>query len=123
MIYCGVRGFVDDIAVADVGRFESEIRAHMRDSHTDLLDHIRTTGEMPNETELELAIEEFKQGIAGSPPSTPGKGDRPDEESAADGKGDRPAEKESPADGKGDRPADEESPSGGESPADEESEA
>jgi F-type H+-transporting ATPase subunit alpha len=124
VIYCGVRGFVDDIAVADVGRFESEIRAHMRASHTDLLDHIRTTGEMPNETELELAIEEFKQGFAGSPTSTPGERDRPDEESAADGKGDRPAEKESPADGKGDRPDEESAADGkGDRPAEKESPA
>ncbi len=66
VLYCGTKGFLDDIPVVDVGRFESEFRANMRAQHDDLLDRIRTTGEMPDVAALTAAIEAFKQGFARS---------------------------------------------------------
>ena len=56
VIYAGVRGHIDDVAVEDVQRFESELRAFMRASHADLLEQIATTGVLPNDSDLEAAI-------------------------------------------------------------------
>ncbi|MGA3214794.1 MAG: F0F1 ATP synthase subunit alpha [Acidimicrobiales bacterium] len=66
VIFAGVRGHIDDIPVADVQRFESELRAYMRASHSDLLDQIASTGALPKESDLEAAIASFKQGFGTS---------------------------------------------------------
>ena len=52
VIYAGVRGHIDDIAVEDVQRFEPELRAHMRASHAEILEQIASTGTLPNESDL-----------------------------------------------------------------------
>jgi F-type H+-transporting ATPase subunit alpha len=75
VVYCGTKGYVDDIPVEDVQRFEAELRAYLRARHDDLLAAIRDTGSMPDEDELGKAIEEFKQGFAVS-------GGRSDEDDA-----------------------------------------
>jgi F-type H+-transporting ATPase subunit alpha len=64
VVFCGTKGFVDDIPVEDVRRFESELRAYVRARHDDLLATIRDTGAMPDEDAFVKAIEEFKQGFA-----------------------------------------------------------
>jgi len=66
VIYAGVRGHIDDVAVADVQRFESELRAFMRTRHADLLDQIASTGVLPSEGDLEAALAEFKRGFGPS---------------------------------------------------------
>jgi F-type H+/Na+-transporting ATPase subunit alpha len=66
VLYCGTKGFLDDIPVGDIARFESEFRAHLRARRDDLLDRIRSTGEMPDAGALTAAIESFKQGFARS---------------------------------------------------------
>jgi F-type H+-transporting ATPase subunit alpha len=42
VIYAGTRGYLDAIAVADVGRYESELLARLHGQHPDLLEAIRT---------------------------------------------------------------------------------
>ena len=69
VIYAEVRGHIDDVPVEDVQRFESELRAFMRASHGDLLEHIASTGTLPKESELEAAIAEFKRGFGVSVPA------------------------------------------------------
>jgi F-type H+-transporting ATPase subunit alpha len=64
VIYAGTKGFVDDVPVGDVRRFESELRSYLRARHDDLLSGIRTTGQLPSEDDLKKAIDEFKQGFA-----------------------------------------------------------
>ncbi len=76
VIYAGVRGHIDDVPVEDVQRFESELRAFMRASHADLLEHIATTGTLPKEADLEAAIAQFKSGFGTSEVSSSGPGDR-----------------------------------------------
>jgi F-type H+-transporting ATPase subunit alpha len=66
VIYAGVRGHIDDVAVEDVQRFESELRAFMRTRHADLLDQIASTGVLPAEGDLEAAMAEFKRGFGPS---------------------------------------------------------
>ena len=78
VIFAGVRGYIDDVPVQDVQRFEAELRAYMRASHADILEQIATTGALPKEAEIEGAIEEFKRGFGvsqGSAPSGAGQAD------------------------------------------------
>ncbi|MGA2804797.1 MAG: F0F1 ATP synthase subunit alpha [Acidimicrobiales bacterium] len=74
VIYAGVRGHIDDVAVADVQRFESELRAFMRTRHAELLDQIASTGVLPSEGDLEAAMVEFKRGFGPSDASPGGRG-------------------------------------------------
>jgi F-type H+-transporting ATPase subunit alpha len=66
VIYAGVRGHIDDVPVGEVQRFESELRAFMRAHHADILEQIASTGSLPNESDLEAAIVEFKRGFGPS---------------------------------------------------------
>jgi len=62
-IYAGSNGFVDDVAVGDVRRFEAEMLAFLSANHPELVEHIRSTGNLPDEENLRKAIGEFKQGF------------------------------------------------------------
>ena len=66
VIYAGVRGHIDDIAVEDVQRFEADLRTFMRARHADILEQIASTGALPGERDLEAAIVEFKRGFGPS---------------------------------------------------------
>lgn len=63
-IYAVTKGFLDDIPVVDVLRFEKELHAYFDHNKNDLLDHIRNTKELPDENALKDAINEFKKGFA-----------------------------------------------------------
>lgn len=63
-IYAATKGYLDDIPVGDVQRFEKEFLAFIESSKPQLLEHIRTTKDLPDENELNSAIEEFKKGFA-----------------------------------------------------------
>jgi F-type H+-transporting ATPase subunit alpha len=63
VIYAGVRGFIDDIAVEDVQRFEAALRAHLRAAHADLLAEIRTSGQLGDEEKIKAAINEMKSSF------------------------------------------------------------
>src|SRR5205814_382724 len=49
VIFAGTRGFLDTIAVADVGRFESSMLGELRSTHPELLEAIRDAGEISPE--------------------------------------------------------------------------
>ncbi|MGH9270714.1 MAG: F0F1 ATP synthase subunit alpha, partial [Ilumatobacteraceae bacterium] len=57
-IYAGTKGFLDDVPVGDVRRFESELLDQMRSTHGSLLDDI-AGGAVPDD--LDDAIKQFKQ--------------------------------------------------------------
>ena len=62
VLYAGTHGYLDKIAVSEVGRFERDLLNHMRSSHQDVLDFITTEdpkikGEA--EDKLKAAIEAF----------------------------------------------------------------
>jgi F-type H+-transporting ATPase subunit alpha len=59
-IYAGTNGFLDDIPVGDVRRFESEMLDYLRTRHAGLLDHVRTTREMPTKEQVDEALKGFK---------------------------------------------------------------
>ena len=56
-IYAGTNGYLDDLPVADVRRFEAELIEHMRSSHGGLLEEIKSSG-LPDS--LGDVIEAFK---------------------------------------------------------------
>ena len=61
-IFAGVRGLVDDIAVADIQKFESGLINFVEDKHQDLIDKIHDAKKLDDETEAQVkaVIEEFK---------------------------------------------------------------
>ena len=63
-IFAGTNGLVDDLAVDDVRPFELALVQHLRANRPELLEHIRTTREMPPAGDLEAAIREVKKGFA-----------------------------------------------------------
>ncbi|MFM7252875.1 MAG: F0F1 ATP synthase subunit alpha [Ilumatobacteraceae bacterium] len=63
-IFAGTRGYLDDIPVEDVRRFESELLEHMRSRHGGLLDALKSGG-VPDD--LAAAVAAFKaQFVAAS---------------------------------------------------------
>jgi F-type H+-transporting ATPase subunit alpha len=60
VIYTGTQGHLDDIPVADVGRFERDLLDFMRSRNAGLLSHIRDTGTLPAGDALAGAVAEFK---------------------------------------------------------------
>ena len=65
-IFAGVRGYLDGIDVGDVNRFESEFLGEMRASHGAVLEEIRTSQEMSDESDKALTaiLEEFSKKFA-----------------------------------------------------------
>jgi F-type H+-transporting ATPase subunit alpha len=59
VIFAGSKGYVDTIPVADVQRYEAEVRAYFRANHTDILDGIRTSGKLPDGDVLADALAKF----------------------------------------------------------------
>src|SRR5437763_2484236 len=60
-IFAGTRGFIDDIPVTDVGRFEDELLEYFRSQQSDVLKEIRESGSLPEEDKLTEAINSFKE--------------------------------------------------------------
>ena len=54
VIYAGVRGYLDAIAVADIGRFEAGVLGTIRADHADLLAAIRDEGEISEASDEKL---------------------------------------------------------------------
>ena len=65
-LYALTRGFMDDVAVEDIQRFESEMIAAVRASHNDLLQTIVDTKDLPDADAMNAAITEFKATFAPS---------------------------------------------------------
>jgi F-type H+-transporting ATPase subunit alpha len=70
-LYAGAYGYLDDIPVEDVQRFELEFLADVRARHADLLDKLPTMPSMPEE-ELAAIVKDFKDRFAPSAPSASG---------------------------------------------------
>ncbi|MDG1115884.1 MAG: F0F1 ATP synthase subunit alpha [Flavimaricola sp.] len=67
VIYAGTKGFLDKIAVKDVGRFEAGLLKHLRNTRRDVLDMITTEDpKVKGEAEDKIrgAIEEFAKDFA-----------------------------------------------------------
>jgi len=58
-IYAVNEGFMDDIGMADVRRFDTEMREYMQARYGSLMSHIVETGQLPDTEELNRAIGSF----------------------------------------------------------------
>ena len=63
-IYAGTKGWLDEVPVEDVRRYESELLTTFRAQHADLLEQIRTTGVLPDAEKLDAAMKSFSDGFA-----------------------------------------------------------
>ena len=61
ILYALVNGFLDDVEVAAIGRFEQEFYAFLDSHHAEILKHVETTGDLPEQSILEAVIVEFKK--------------------------------------------------------------
>ena len=66
VIFAGVRGYLDSIEVEQIGRFEQEFLNEIHSSGGDILDAIRSTGEMSEDNEKKLAsmLDDFTKKFA-----------------------------------------------------------
>jgi F-type H+-transporting ATPase subunit alpha len=66
VIYAGTRGYLDPVAVSDVGRFEAELLSRIHSQHPGLLEAIRTQKTLSPELEAELksALDAFAAAFA-----------------------------------------------------------
>ena len=65
-VFAGVRGYLDGIAVADIGRFEAALLTAMRGPHAAILESIRTEREISDDTEKKLGaiLDELAKSFA-----------------------------------------------------------
>ena len=63
VIYAVTEGLMDDIAIADVRRFEEGLRAFFISRHPGLLSEIKDTGKLPEVEIVNAAISEFKESF------------------------------------------------------------
>jgi F-type H+-transporting ATPase subunit alpha len=65
-LFAGMRGYLDKIAVSNIGRFEAELLRLMRGKHTDVLNEIRTGRQITPavEEELKSILEAFAGSFA-----------------------------------------------------------
>src|ERR1017187_2656899 len=65
VVWAGTEGFLDDVPVEDVARFEEEFLDSVQRNHQGIYDAIRETGELSDDTTTALkdAIDESRQGF------------------------------------------------------------
>jgi F-type H+-transporting ATPase subunit alpha len=61
ILYALTRGFLDDIPVSDITRFEAEYLTWLEHNRKELLDHIVSTKDLPSDEDFAKAINDFKK--------------------------------------------------------------
>lgn len=64
ILYALTHGFLDAIPVTDIQRYELELYDYFASNYNDLLDVIRTTGDLPEEDKLNEALKNFNEGFS-----------------------------------------------------------
>jgi F-type H+-transporting ATPase subunit alpha len=59
-IYAGTNGYLDDVPVTDVSRFEAELIQDVRNRNASMMDSLQAGGAL-NEDEIKAAVESFKE--------------------------------------------------------------
>jgi len=64
-VFCGVKGYLDDIDLKDINEFENKILAKCKSENPEILDTINKSGKLEEETEKSLIqiIEELKKNF------------------------------------------------------------
>ena len=67
VLYAGTRGYLDSVAVGDVGRYEKELLAHMHSDNSAILSDVATSKKLSpeNEANLKTALEAFTAKFVG----------------------------------------------------------
>ncbi|GEL13198.1 ATP synthase subunit alpha [Lapidilactobacillus concavus] len=63
ILYALTRGYLDSVPVDDIQRYQSELFDYFESSHADLLEHIKTTGDLPDDKDLSAAVKAFGDGF------------------------------------------------------------
>ena len=66
IIFALTKGYLDDIPVQDINRFEEEFNHWAESNATELLNEIRETGALPSDDKFEATINEFKKSFSKS---------------------------------------------------------
>ena len=54
-IFCGVKGFLDDVELKDIAEFENKILDKCKTENSEILETIRSTGKLDEENEKKLS--------------------------------------------------------------------
>jgi len=63
-IFAVTNGYMDEVPVEDVARFEGELREYFHTRHQALLDEIRSTGKLPEGDAMADAVKAFAESFA-----------------------------------------------------------
>lgn len=66
ILFALTKGFLDDIDVTDIRRFEMEMHSFLEHNNSDLLKSIKETGNLADEDAMKNAIKEFKKSFQAS---------------------------------------------------------
>ncbi|KLV27409.1 ATP F0F1 synthase subunit alpha [Niallia circulans] len=66
ILYALTRGHLDDILVVDIKRFEEEFLNWLDHNHTNVVEHIVTTKDLPSDDDMNAAINDFKKTFVAS---------------------------------------------------------
>lgn len=66
VLYALTHGFLDDVAIEDIQRFQDELIDSVSASHQDLFDEILSTKNLPAEDKMDAAISSFKETFQAS---------------------------------------------------------
>ncbi|KXH83984.1 F0F1 ATP synthase subunit alpha [Sporosarcina sp. HYO08] len=66
ILYALTRGYLDDVKVEDILRFEAEITSWLESNHTEVFEHIRSTKDLPSDDVMADAINAFKKNFVPS---------------------------------------------------------
>ncbi|HSU79294.1 MAG TPA: F0F1 ATP synthase subunit alpha, partial [Candidatus Angelobacter sp.] len=64
IIFALTQGFLDDIPVEDIKRFEKDFLAYLEQNNSEILASIRETKQLPDTEAFKSAIEAFKKTFA-----------------------------------------------------------
>lgn len=66
ILYALTRGHLDDILVSDIRRFEEEFLNWLDHNHTNVVEHIVSTKDLPSDDDMKAAINDFKKTFVAS---------------------------------------------------------
>ncbi|APT19067.1 ATP synthase F1, alpha subunit [Amylolactobacillus amylotrophicus DSM 20534] len=64
ILFALTHGCIDDVPVQDIQKYQDQLFDFFDANHADMLDTIKTTGNLPDEDELLKAVKEFRDGFA-----------------------------------------------------------
>lgn len=64
ILYALTHGFLDEIPVDDIQRYELDLYDYFASNYDDLLEVIRKTGDLPDEEKLNAALKNFNEGFS-----------------------------------------------------------